>query len=124
MAGEKSRPILVTLIAILYLLTGIAMFATGITALVGGVAVEEIEMGAVGGAVGLVMGLVFIILFLGFWKGWSIFWYLGMLVTVISAIMGLVAVIGGALPMLVTLVIDLIIIWYLRSDKVKSFFLD
>ena len=77
-------------------------------------------MGAAGGGAIAVFGLIYIVIALGFFKGWKLWWYLG----VIFAILG---IIGGLLMFpvgLITVIIELIILWYLFRDNVKAFFFD
>ena len=121
--AKKSRPILVSLIALLYLLSGLIFLVTAVGVFAGFTETEGgTEMATLG--VSLVGALISIILFYGFWKGWSIFWYLGVLFTIIGAIGGIAAVFSGGLAKAVPLIIDILILIYLFSKKVKHFFLD
>ena len=115
-----SRPLLITIIGALYALLGIVMLALGALTFAGGAVGGEAAAGAVGGGTIAVIGLIYIIIALGFFKGWKLWWYLG----VIFAILG---IIGGLLMFpvgLVAVIIDIIILWYLFRDNVKAFFFD
>lgn len=115
-----SRPLLITIIGALYALLGIVMLALGALTFAGGAVGGEAAAGAVGGGTIAVFGLIYIIIALGFFKGWKLWWYLG----VIFAILG---IIGGLLMFpvgLVAVIIDIIILWYLFRDNVKAFFFD
>ena len=115
-----SRPLLITIISALYALLGIVMLALGALTFAGGAVGGEAAAGAVGGGTIAVFGLIYIIIALGFFKGWKLWWYLG----VIFAILG---IIGGLLMFpvgLVAVIIDIIILWYLFRDNVKAFFFD
>ena len=124
MAEENSRPILVTLLAVLYFIAGIGLVLFAAAVLLGGVAIEEAELGALGAGGILIGGIVLLTLYYGFWKGWNIFWYIGIIVSVLTIVMGLYTLFilhtGGILD----IVVGLIILLYLRSEKVKKFFLD
>lgn len=120
--ADKKRPLLVTLIGVIYLLFGLFGLFAGIVFAVTGVAVGT-ELEAFAGATGAgmaVLGIIYLIIALGFFKGWSLWWYLGIIFSIIGIIMGILSFPVG----LVSVVISIIILWYLFRDKVKSFFLD
>ena len=115
-----SRPLLITIIGALYALLGIVLLALGALTFAGGALGGEAAVGAAGGGAIAVFGLIYIVIALGFLKGWKLWWYLG----VIFAILG---IIGGLLMFpvgLITVIIELIILWYLFRDNVKAFFFD
>lgn len=115
-----NRPLLITLIGVLYALLGIAMLALGAITFMGGATSGEIEIGATGGGAIAVVGLIYIIIALGFFKGWKLWWYLGVIFAIIGIIGGLLMFPVG----LITVIIELIILWYLFRDNVKAFFFD
>lgn len=120
--ADKKRPLLVTVIAVIYLLIGLFGLFAGILFAVAGVSVGmelEAYAGLAGGAMA-VLGVIYLVIALGFFKGWSLWWYLGIIFSIIGIIMGILSFPVG----LVSVVICLIILWYLFRDKVKSFFLD
>ena len=127
MASDKSRPILITIIAILYFLAGIFVVIGGILMITGTIAVEDVEedlkgLASAGGAVLVVMGLISIVLAGGFWNGWKIMWYLGVIFTAISLIMGVASLFTGVFVGIITLIIDTLIMYYLFRPGVKAFF--
>lgn len=86
---------------------------------VGGATMILDEEMLVGGAY-IVLGIIYIIISLGFLKGWKLWWYLGVIFTVIEIILELFSLPGG----IVVIIIDVIILWYLFRPNVKAYFLD
>lgn len=127
MASGKSRPILITLLALLYFLVGVLCIIGGAALITGAVTAEDLEEGAsdlgtIGGAVALIYGLIMVVIAGGFWNGWKIMWILGVIFSALGAIFGIVSIFqtgfGGILPTIMAC----IILWYLFRPKVKSFF--
>lgn len=124
MSDENKRPILVTLLAVFYLIVGLIMVFGAASVMIGGAVIEEAELGALGGAAFLIFGVVLLTMFYGFWKGWNLFWYIGIIVSVLTMVLGLYSVVTANLSGVLDILLGLIILLYLRSDKVKRFFLD
>ena len=127
MARDVSRPILITIIAILEFLLGLLLLVGGILLIAGVVSAGDIdpEFADLGNAASIaliVVGLINLIIAGGFWNGWSIMWYIGLIVNgigLIVAIYGLITTgIGSAIP----LVIYAVILFYLFRPGVKDFF--
>ncbi len=114
------RPFLVTVIGVLYAIVGVLGLIGGAMLAIGGIAVDEAAAGAAGGGVLAVLGLIYIIIALGFFKGWKLWWYLGVIFAIIGIIAGLISLPAG----IVAVIIYLVILWYLFRDNVKAFFLD
>ena len=115
-----SRPLLITIIGALYALVGVLAILAGIVLAIGGAASDALAAGAVGGGVVAIVGLIYIVIALGFFKGWKLWWYLGVLFSIIGIILGLLSFPAG----LLVVIIQLIILWYLFRDNVKAFFFD
>ena len=87
--GAK-RPLLVTLIGVIYVLLGLLLLVSEIVLAATGMAVDpEIEeiAGLSGGAVA-VLGIIQIVVGAGFLKGWKLWWYLGVIFTILNLIFG------------------------------------
>lgn len=123
-----ARPTGVTILAILQALAGLASLAGGVLGLVGSAFLGNMFIpgvpGFLAGFVGVISGGLIILAIVnfvavyGFWtgQGWS--WTLGIIVTGISVITNL-----ASLPTsLVSLIIDVVIIYYLTRPNVKKFF--
>jgi len=122
---RKDRPLGVTIIGVLLLLYGLFMILGGIV--IGSLAdLEGLEL--VIETVSLAIGLIYIILAFGFFKGWSWVWLLTMIVVILGMIWSIVSwVIGGLnmgdlLETIIGLIIPIIIILYMNSSRVKTFF--
>ncbi len=127
MAKEASRPILISLIAILYFLSGLLLLAAGVMIAIGAAVIDLSDLdlgltGMVGGAIFAVIGIIALIIAGGLWNGWRIMWYLGMIFSVVAILASIVALLTTGGFSIGTLVINLIIVFYLTRDGVKEFF--
>ena len=127
MAKEASRPILISLIAILYFLSGLLLLAAGVMLAIGAAVIDLSDLdlgltGVVGGAVFAVIGIIALIIAGGLWNGWRIMWYLGMIFSVVAILASIIALLTTGGFSIGTLVINLIIVFYLTRDGVKEFF--
>ncbi len=122
---RRDRPLGVTIIGVLLFLFGLFMILGGIT--VGALGDLEgldlaIEM------VALVMGVIYLIAAFGFFKGWGFVWILTMIVVIIGIIWNILSWVLGGLEMdevgslLIGLIIPIIILLYMNSQNVKTFF--
>ena len=87
--NDNPRPLLVTLIAVIYLLMALVFLAAAALSL-GGIELEiDMSEGLLSlfGGSSLILGLFLLVISIGFFRGWSIFWYLGVIVTVISLLL-------------------------------------
>jgi len=122
------RPTGVAILAILEALGGLLSLAGGVLGLIGaaflGSFIPSDVPGFLSGIVGIISGVLIILAIVnfviayGFWtgQGWS--WTIGMVVAVISIITSL-----ASLPSsITTLIINVIIIYYLTRPYVKKFF--
>ncbi len=100
---KPDRPLFVAIVAALYILLGVVM-------IIGGVILLNVA-GAIPGIIALVVGV-------GLWKGWKIFWYLGVIFAIIDLIVSIFAFPVG----IISLIISIIILWYLFRPNVKAFF--
>lgn len=129
------RPILVTVIAILYALGALILIIGGIGMAIGGESIideiiaEDPEMsflegmGLAFGIAVLIVGLVIAVVSYGFLKGWSVMWYIGLILAVLGAISSLISIAFGQFGAIFSLAIAVIIVLYLFKDNVKLFFL-
>lgn len=117
------RPILVTIIGGISMIIGILTIVLGAVDLIG-VTIPELTIPAGGGVAGIITGLIFVIIGYGFLKGWAIIWYLGVLVYILMLLSSAYALVMGSTGMIVAIAIFLVILLYLFSKKVKTFFLE
>lgn len=128
--AKADRPLLVTIIATLNLLIALLLILAG-AALLAGVSFEMVDLDAdlkwlldMGGYAVIVAGLITLIISVGFFRGWSLWWYLGVIFGILAVIIDIVTIVFGGYPLLIVLIIHVIILWYLFKDNVKAFFLD
>ncbi len=130
------RPLLVTILAALYVLIGVIVVVAGIAVialggsvvddLIASMGIEGVDLGWAAGLVGalcIVVGLVYLVIGYGFLKGWKSMWYLGVLFMVLDIIVSVVTVALGNFGSILTLIIAVILLLYLFKSNVKQFFL-
>ena len=123
--NDNPRPLLVTLIAVIYLLMALVFLATAALSL-GGIELEidmSEELLSLFGGSSLILGLFLLVISIGFFRGWSIFWYLGVIVTVISLLLSAATVLSGSMGSIIPTLVLLIVLLYLFKRNVKDFFL-
>ncbi len=144
--SDVRRPILITLLGVLYILGAVILVLGGVAMFVAGtsnpadmfsgetldkilqfLADNNLSWGDFTNASGIaliVMGVISFILGIGFLKGWAIFWYLGVIFNILSIVAvvwssistGVVQGVAGA-------IVSLILLLYLFLPGVKAFFL-
>ncbi len=100
---KPDRPLFVTIVAALYIILGVVT-------IIGGVILLNV--------VGAIPGIIVLVIGVGLWKGWKIFWYLGVIFAIIDLIISIFAFPVG----IISLIISIIILWYLFRPNVKAFF--
>jgi len=130
----KSRPILVGLIGLITIIVAVlillgatlTLFSDTITDLV------EIDIGDWVGYGGFILGFVTLIIGIAIWRGWTVAWYIGVILYIWGAVGALASIImvllddavpaATATAFIVPLVICILILYYLFRPKVKAFF--
>lgn len=123
--NDNPRPLLVTLIAVIYLLMALVFLAAAALSL-GGIDLEidmSEELLSLFGGSSLILGLFLLVISIGFFRGWSIFWYLGVIVTVISLLLSAATILSGSMGSIIPTLVLLIVLLYLFKRNVKDFFL-
>jgi len=117
-----SRPILITILALLSFIVGILMILGGLLAT---------TIVTVLGYGGILMGIIFLIIGFALWRGWKIAWYLGVIIYIISAIFAVVSILllimdgqvnEAVVSPAIALIISVLILFYLFRPNVKEFF--
>lgn len=133
MANNAPRPIIISIIAILEFIGGIFLVLAGIASIVGFSFISELppEIASFGmtmlGGGALIAGIICLIIAGGFWNGWSIMWYIGVIVSVIEIILLIASIFTGGMgdlvfAVIIPVVVNLIILFYLFRPGVKEFF--
>jgi len=119
------RPLGVTIIGILWIIGGLIMLLAGL----GAAAFGAVIGGPIGGVIGLVLGfflvivgIIEIILGIGCFKGWGWVWTVGVIITIISLVMGIIDLFTSGMGALIGIIISAIILWYLFQANVKRYF--
>ncbi|MCL2032396.1 MAG: hypothetical protein FWH45_01600 [Methanomassiliicoccaceae archaeon] len=136
----KSRPILIAIIGfftilaavLILVMSALALFADTIFADLGVDLAEYIGSVEFIGYGGIIGALILLIIGISIWRGWSIAWYIAVLLYGIGLIlmlysMYLVITADGldavfVLPFAISLLVIVLILYYLFRPKVKEFF--
>ncbi len=122
MADGSSRPLLITIIAILYFVAGLLAVLGGILLMVSGAAVGQLALGGMTGGVLLVVGLINLVIAGGFWNGWKAIWYLAVIFGFIEIILCVVGLLTTGGVSLIGLIIQALLLYYMFRPNVKEFF--
>lgn len=120
----KPRPFMVTVIALLELLGALIMIGCAIGSFLGLTIFGDVYSGAVTAGICLISALVCLVLFAGFWKGWNLWWYIGIIVSILGIISGLISLFSGDIMVIPSLLITVFVLFYLFKPNVKRYFLD
>ncbi len=122
MADKKERPLLITIIAILYFILGILTVMAGAIILVYGIATVAAGVPAtvLGGAL-IVLGLVPIVIAGGFWNGWKAIWYIAVIFGIIALIVDVISLFINWTA-IIGVIIQALLLYYIFRPKVKEFF--
>ena len=108
------RPLLVTIVAALCIILGLIGLAGG--ALLLGV-------NATVGWVTIIIGLITFIVGCALWDGWTIAWYLGLILSVVNIIFAVYNIVANDnWSGILEIIVAVIVIWYLLRPNVKEFF--
>lgn len=126
--AEKQRPLGVTLLAVLTVLSGIAFFASGITAvtttplLSGSTQTLLLGLSAITGAVFLALGIAYFVMTYGLLKGKRWAWTITLALSCIGVALGFVSLVTGHIGAIFGIVINALIVYYIYRPNVKLFF--
>ena len=145
--SEVRRPILITLLGVLYVLGAIVILALGAVMLILGskdpseffqgdtlaqilqfLSDNNITWGQLtqyGGIAMIVTGVIFIIVAVGLLRGWLLFWVIGLIVNLLGLVGSIYAFSQSQVSgTLITMVINILIVAYMLSPGVRRFFFD
>lgn len=121
MQTGRSRPLGVTIVAILMIINGIILIAAGIGGITVG-AVMDIPLICVSSGVLVALGIAAIIVAWGLIKGKGWAWIVTVILSIISIIMSIIAIAGGNFGAVINLVISGVILYYMYRPEVKAYF--
>jgi hypothetical protein len=127
---KPQRPTGVTVLAICYLLFGIVALLLGaLLAAAGGSGIlNSVGYGALSGLVSIVGGVLAVVGILGILVGWGMWsgkgwaWIVALVLSALGIIGGLGSLVTGSFSGIVSLAIDVLILWYLFRPHVKAYF--
>lgn len=148
MESTRSRPLGVTIVAILAIIDGIVLLTGGIFAVtvvpivnsglsnlsvtdqqgqqvnVQGIGMNGMlaTIAIVAGSVAIILGIIWFVLAWGLLtaKGWA--WIITVILSIISVVFSIVAIASGGVPSIISLIINGIIIYYMFRPNVKAYF--
>lgn len=132
---ERHRPMGITILAVLETIGALVLLALGAMVILLGAAVlvaiglGEVSLGValseivvfVGGFI-LLLGVIELAIAWGLWKGQGWAWTVALIVAVLGIIGGVIALVSGSLYNIVTLAVQVIIVYYLYRPEVKAYF--
>jgi hypothetical protein len=124
MQTGRSRPLGVTIVAILMIIEGIFLILGGISGIaVGGIVADELG-GAIiaASSVGLVLGIAGLFIAWGLisGKGWA--WIITIIITIIMVIVNIISIASGRYEHIFGLIINGVILYYMYRPQVKAYF--
>jgi len=114
---QRSRPLGVTIIAILAVIGGIGSVLSGFAI----IAIIPL-LGIIFGGLLIIIGLAYFVVAYGLWKGLNWAWNITLIVSVIGIIVGLGSIVVGNVGALFHLIVNVIVIYYLYRPNVKAYF--
>jgi uncharacterized membrane protein (DUF2068 family) len=108
---QKQRPLGVTIIAILAIIGGIALLSSGAVLIVIGV-----------GVVLILLGIAYFVMAYGLWKGKRWAWTITLILSVIGIISGIFSITTRHYEVIIHIIINAVVIYYLYRPNVKAFF--
>ena len=116
---QRDRPIGITIIAILMIISGIFFIIGGI----GFTALSVISLAFLAGGIGsIILGIASLVVAWGLLKGAGWAWIITLIITIISIIANIISLAGGNTASIIGIIIEGIIIYYLYRPNVKAYF--
>jgi uncharacterized membrane protein (DUF2068 family) len=146
---DKARPLGVTIVAILTVINGIILLASGVFAVIfapqiitsalnqanvtmtdqqgqelaNNIAGVASTAAVIGGGIVIAFGIAWLLIAWGLFtaKGWA--WIVTVILAIVSAIFSAIGIGGGGfIPHVIILIIDIVILYYMYRPNVKSYF--
>lgn len=116
---QRDRPIGITIIAILMIISGILFIIGGI----GFTALGVLSLVFLAAGIGsILLGIASLVVAWGLLKGAGWAWIITLILTIISVIVNVAHIAGGNTASIIGIIINGIIIYYLYRPNVKSYF--
>src|SRR5918995_3593700 len=111
MESQKHRPLGVTIIAILTAIGGIVFLASGAVLLIVGI-----------GIILLALGIAYLVMAYGLWIGKRWAWTITLILSAIGIVVAIVSFATGNAGAIISIIIHVVVIYYLYRPNVKAFF--
>ena len=121
--SSKRRPLAVTIIAILSIITGIISIVVGLAPLAIGAFVPELSilLFASGGVL-IAIGIGYLVVSYGLLKGRGWAWTVTVILSIISIVLNAISIAAGNISSIISIIISGIILYYLYRPHVKAYF--
>jgi hypothetical protein len=130
----SDRPLLVALIGIVTVIAAVIMIAIGVMFVLMTperwadfvLNYESITFGydivTSLGILIIVVGLITLLIGTAIWNGWTVAWYIALIIYFIFAVISFLSIVGGSKEPILSFLIAIVILFYLTRPKVKAFF--
>jgi len=127
--ASRTRPFGITLLAVLHTLQAILFFVGGIALIALGTMIRRGfihrllgGVASLSGVVVVIIGLLYLGLAWGLWSGRLWAWAISLVLAGLGIIFSLISLLRGRFLILIVLILDIIIIYYLLTPHVRTFF--
>jgi len=120
-SSMAKRPLGVTIIGILWIIIGILGLLAGVWLMARGTVFFG-TFGLLFGVISIIIGIIFIIIGISCFKARYWIWTVGVILTIISLVLGIASLITSGAGALLGIVISGIILYYLFQPHVKAYF--
>jgi len=130
----SDRPLLVALIGIITVIAAVIMIAIGVMFVLMTpekwadfvLNYESITFGydivTSLGILIIVIGLITLLIGTAIWNGWTVAWYIALIIYLMFAVFSFLSIVGGSKEPILSFLIAIVILFYLTRPKVKAFF--
>lgn len=124
--AKTNRPTGIAVLAILYILGGIATIILGLAA--GTILTAFLGASILGGlasvfaAFFVILGLICLVVGYGLWKGMKWAWWLTVILSALGILFGLISLLGSPISGVISIIVDAIIIYYMTRKATKAYF--
>ena len=115
------RPLGVTILGILWIIIGLLALLGGLGVAVVGTLLAGI-FGLIIGFVLVIIGIIDLALGIGCFKAWPWVWTIGVILSILNIVIGLVSLLTSGAGALISIIIAVVILYYLYQPQVKAYF--
>lgn len=120
------RPLMITILGGLTALAAVIVLLIGAVFLMAPSSLENMDLAywtLTGAGIAMaIIGLAMLVTGIALLSGWTIAWYLGIIVYGISALLSIISIPASIGSSVITLVFSMVVLYYLFRPRVKEFF--